>query len=1163
MNNTNINKSIEDKYNISEYTDEELYDILDLNHPTDRELEAKIIHMINKYANMQNESGYKLAIFFQNMYAHFFDIQEEPIEQSNITEGFDTIQINNSEGTINEKSSVGNEVVNKDTNKSVTATDIINTTNFNYTKDKFGLNPLLKQTISRVLSIDSRYRDNKSSTIDTNFTLNLSEPLRDVVSLTLEGVQIPVSWYTINNSYGANFFMLKGRSDGINTTTTNGYHDLQIAIAPGNYVLDSTKSNCITTVINQTIIDLSNHHPDINFGESTIKFDTPTIRTTLTLDIQKAFNETNFYVDFSKSWSPSINNSIPATDIAGLNNYRSKTISSYLGFNNKIYKPYSISSNQSYLTNNSASAVKSIEPYTVNNTNNTFHIVNYIGTTYLKNTSIVGTYPISIENGIYSRTELYTKVNTVFQNTVFLDQAYSKIEQIQITDPSNSNFGYTHYEMSIKLNRFKVKPVPNSKVAVIFPDESQITQNTIWTIQLANGTQSCFFYDNSINETNTIYAETPCVYSTISVDNYTYIYFKCISPINYAQTTDQSGNIDFSANDIKLSIPSANYSLTSFISIINNLFYQNSNYFTKNTSLSINNNNIFTLNIDIQKQFLNDPWSIYIDKDSLLTYVFGIPNGFYNLIDLSNTNYRLNITKLNPTIVYSNTSILTYYPNRELGLGNLNDSTNNILTTKTTFASVDEIINEINYQFKIFSITDPSTNTIQYPFANTLLQITKDSFGIITDGYLTLNINYFLSENNYEIYFYDSPPSILPEITYDMSNISNSWNNMNINFNYNINNIPNISGITYKTIIGNNPILLNGITINNTNNQFNIIPYTDIPGINIPEYYFNVTVPIININYTTSTLLSSINDYFDNNPILQGSHISSYVKNNKENISLSINLNIIYTSKDYDLVFYDTVSYVKCFVGATSVKNTSWDSTLGWVLGFHDYTDYLLTQSNQTLSNISSTPYTYYKNSATGKYTYENIYSTQYPNQITNTVINLTGDTATTTSMYNYFLIIINDYIQNHLNDGLVTITSNETNLPLPSYSSNSTAICDPITNTPTAISTTNTNGLTQKQIYALNQTIISQQQSNKNIYSTGPNVQDVFAIIQAPPSTQTPGTYYTLTGGNLQNQSRAYFGPVNISRLSIQLQNDKGEIVDLNGSSWSFSLLCEQLYRS
>ena len=62
----------DDLYDISKYSDKELYDILDMNNPTDRELEAKIIHLINKYDNMQNESGDKLSLFFQNIYNHFF-----------------------------------------------------------------------------------------------------------------------------------------------------------------------------------------------------------------------------------------------------------------------------------------------------------------------------------------------------------------------------------------------------------------------------------------------------------------------------------------------------------------------------------------------------------------------------------------------------------------------------------------------------------------------------------------------------------------------------------------------------------------------------------------------------------------------------------------------------------------------------------------------------------------------------------------------------------------------------------------------------------------------------------------------------------------------------------------------------------------------------------
>jgi hypothetical protein len=31
---------------------------------------------------------------------------------------------------------------------------------------------------------------------------------------------------------------------------------------------------------------------------------------------------------------------------------------------------------------------------------------------------------------------------------------------------------------------------------------------------------------------------------------------------------------------------------------------------------------------------------------------------------------------------------------------------------------------------------------------------------------------------------------------------------------------------------------------------------------------------------------------------------------------------------------------------------------------------------------------------------------------------------------------------------------------------------------------------------------------------------------------------------------------------MSIKLITDKGNVLDLNGSNWSFTLLCEQLYK-
>jgi hypothetical protein len=223
-----------DLYDVSKYTDEQLYDVLDINNPSDRELEAKIIHMINKYSTMQNESGYKLAVFFQDIYSRFFDLESN----NDIVEEF----TENNPLQVTDKYVDESGNIQTDKKKALsTSQEIQPTSQFDYVNDKFGLNPLLKQTIKRIICIDSQYRDNKNITLSTDFNFNLSEPLRDVVSLKLESIQIPVTWYTISKSFGSNFFYLKGNLEGID----NGYHDYKFEITPKYYTINDINNSLL------------------------------------------------------------------------------------------------------------------------------------------------------------------------------------------------------------------------------------------------------------------------------------------------------------------------------------------------------------------------------------------------------------------------------------------------------------------------------------------------------------------------------------------------------------------------------------------------------------------------------------------------------------------------------------------------------------------------------------------------------------------------------------------------------------------------------------------------------------------------------------------------------------------------------------------------------
>jgi hypothetical protein len=163
----------------------------------------------------------------------------------------------------------------------------------------------------------------------------------------------------------------------------------------------------------------------------------------------------------------------------------------------------------------------------------------------------------------------------------------------------------------------------------------------------------------------------------------------------------------------------------------------------------------------------------------------------------------------------------------------------------------------------------------------------------------------------------------------------------------------------------------------------------------------------------------------------------------------------------------------------------------------------------------------------------------------------------------------LDDYNQNHLNDGLVTIANKETSIRLPSYANPSNRTCDPVTGQLTYNTSVSTNNkkLTANQIYALTEIGNSQYSiettgssiSSKS-YGNSPSAKDVIAILPMKVAGLQNGASYMEFGGTLQNQGRSYFGPVNIRKLAVSLLSDRGNKVDLNNANWSFSLVVESL---
>jgi hypothetical protein len=198
-----------------------------------------------------------------------------------------------------------------------------------------------------------------------------------------------------------------------------------------------------------------------------------------------------------------------------------------------------------------------------------------------------------------------------------------------------------------------------------------------------------------------------------------------------------------------------------------------------------------------------------------------------------------------------------------------------------------------------------------------------------------------------------------------------------------------------------------------------------------------------------------------------------------------------------------------------------------------------------------------------------------------------------------YLILSIDDYNQNHINNGLVTITELSKTLKMPNYYSPDLpyTILKPSSNLQANINRINTDAtlnpkgalqldagdllmdklnatfkplpqllpsaprtLTQPQLYTINQ-IIKNNDNNSNFRTMAPTTTDVFSII--PVKIGLPlGKMYVEFSGSLQDNKRTYFGPVNIDRLHVRLLDDKGNVLDLHGAEWAVTIICENLYQ-
>ena len=129
-------------------------------------------------------------------------------------------------------------------------------------------NPFLITEIQRVINFDSHYRkflttahtapcpgeinfnfeQQRRLYNSTNYTVDLNEPLTGVISITLDSLEIPNSWYTFSSDYGTNALKIEWDSLVQDDTNTKSW---TLTIENGNYNQEQLVKN-----INKKIYDI-------------------------------------------------------------------------------------------------------------------------------------------------------------------------------------------------------------------------------------------------------------------------------------------------------------------------------------------------------------------------------------------------------------------------------------------------------------------------------------------------------------------------------------------------------------------------------------------------------------------------------------------------------------------------------------------------------------------------------------------------------------------------------------------------------------------------------------------------------------------------------------------------------------------------------------------
>jgi hypothetical protein len=296
-----------------------------------------------------------------------------------------------------------------------------------------------------------------------------------------------------------------------------------------------------------------------------------------------------------------------------------------------------------------------------------------------------------------------------------------------------------------------------------------------------------------------------------------------------------------------------------------------------------------------------------------------------------------------------------------------------------------------------------------------------------------------------------------------------------------------------------------------------------------------ILIQVDNGNYTPAQLISAIQAQLDS--VLNGGSgpfALNHFDISYNPISGKSSFSFQATTGGYsaEVIFYDSANENSC-AGVYCGNTMRLNSNLGWMLGFRP-------------TNDTTTPIVF--------------------SRTVTPPIGVYSDTTVDTYGTRYIVVVLDDLNQNRLNSGIVNIVDTSTTLSVPDYFNTTIPnVCAPdpqLNNVSSPFYVASVpRTLTSKQLYSIN-SILDNRKNTYKYRSSAPSTSDVFALIFPKKTGASSGDMLVDLGSSMAYNRRTYFGPVNIERLRISLQDDKGNLLNINGADWSISIIVEQLYQ-